>query len=64
MSNESDVHKNESSTQKPSHPGEPDEMPLTLGTNGGGREDDQPAGTDQGRAPRGTEAPRRDRKAS
>lgn len=66
MSDESDRsgHSDESGSRRPSHERQPDEMPLTLGSNGGGRDDDQPAGTDQGRSPRGTGAHSEGRKAS
>lgn len=68
MSNESDrtAHSGpgESGSNRPSHPGQPDEMPLTMGSNGGGRDDNQPAGTDAGSKPRGTEAHSQHRKAS
>jgi hypothetical protein len=50
------AHAGKPGTHRPTHPGKPDEMPLTMGSNGGGREDNQPAGTDVGRKPRGTEA--------
>lgn len=46
----------ESGTHRPGHGAQPDEVPLTMGSNGGGREDNQPAGTDTGRKPRGTES--------
>ncbi len=54
----------ESGDNRPSHPAQPDEIPLTLGSNGGGRGDNQPAGTDSGRTPRGTEVHSEQRKAS
>lgn len=68
-SNETDRSPNprgdrESGQPRPGHPAQPDEMPLTPGSNGGGREDDQRSGTDSGRGPRGTEAHPEDRKAS
>lgn len=50
----------DASQHRPSHPGQPNEMPLTMGSNGGGRDDDQPAGTMQGRQPRGTESHKRE----
>jgi hypothetical protein len=65
MSNESDRvgHRGESAG-RPGHPAQPDEMPLKLGSNGGGRNDDQPAGSDSARPPRGTESHSEQRKAS
>lgn len=64
MSNESDraAHKDDSGRHHPIHLGEPDKM--TLGSNGGGRDDEQPAGTDSGRKPGGTEKHGEQRKAS
>ncbi len=66
MSNESDADSGsgESGSHRPNHPTQPDEMPLTLGSNGGGANDDQPAGTDSGRGPKGTEVHNDRRKAS
>jgi hypothetical protein len=64
-SNESDrAAQSESGEHRPSHPAQPDERPLTLGSNGGGRYDNQPADTDSGCKPRGTEAHSGRRKAS
>jgi hypothetical protein len=54
----------EPSKQRPGHSGQPDEMPLTMGSNGGGRDDDQPGATDSGRKPGGTEVHSQHRKAS
>jgi hypothetical protein len=54
----------EAGSHKPSHSSQPDEMPLTLGSNGGGRDDEQPANADSGRKPAGTEAQSQKRKAS
>ena len=67
MSNESDraAHQHaEHGGDRPGLPSQPDEMPLTMGSNGGGRDDDQPAGTDSGPKPRGTEVHPQHRKAS
>jgi hypothetical protein len=65
MSNESDRDEpGESGAHRPSHRAEPDDMPLTLGSNGGGPKGDQPSGSETGRGPRGTEVRSEGRKAS
>ena len=67
MSNESDRtsrHDTEAGSPGPGNPSESDEMPLTLGSNGGGRNDDQSPDTGSGGGPRGTEAHPQHRKAS